>query len=105
MGWDSVRFCHKSRTLRAKPTRCCVYVYQFCDPEQAVIRCAEWSRTTVASVQRAVGPAAAGSLFSFSVTNNILGGNFVYVVLFTLVGIGLYSAVKLPKHGWTHGGR
>jgi len=60
---------------------------------------------TVASVQHAVGPAAAGSLFSFSVTNNILRGNFVYVVLFTLVGIGLYLAVKLPKQGWTHGGR
>jgi len=59
---------------------------------------------TVAAVQRAVGPAAAGSLFSFSVTNNILGGNFVYVVLFMLVGIGLYFAVKLPKYAWTHGG-
>jgi len=58
---------------------------------------------TVASVQRAVGPAAAGSLFSFSVTNNILRGNFVYVVLFALVGIGLYFAAKLPKHTWTHG--
>ena len=59
---------------------------------------------TVASVQRAVGPAAAGSLFAFSVTNNILGGNFVYVVLLTLVGIGLYFALKLPKHAWTHCG-
>ena len=58
---------------------------------------------TVASVQRAVGPAAAGSLFAFSVTNNILGGNFVYVVLFMLVGIGLYFALRLPKHAWTHG--
>jgi len=60
---------------------------------------------TVASVQGALAPAAAGSLFAFSVTTNILGGNFVYVVLFALVGIGLYFAVKLPKRAWTHGGR
>ena len=59
----------------------------------------------VASVQRAFAPAAAGSLFAFSVTNNVLGGNFVYVVLFMLVGIGLYFAAKLPKHAWMHGGR
>jgi len=58
---------------------------------------------SVASVQRAIAPAAAGSLFAFSVTNNVLGGNFVYVVMFTLVGIGLYFAAKFPKRGWTHG--
>ena len=60
---------------------------------------------TVAAFQRAVGPAIAGSLFAFSVTNNILGGNFVYIVLFMLVGIGLYFAAKLPKDAWRHGGR
>ena len=60
---------------------------------------------SVASFQHAVGPAAAGSLFAFSVTNNILGGNFVYVVLFTLVGMGLYFTAKLPKGAWRHGGR
>lgn len=56
----------------------------------------------VASVQCAVGPAAADSLFAFSVTNNVLGGNFVYVVLLTLVCIGLYIAVRLPRNMWTH---
>ena len=60
---------------------------------------------SVASVQHAVGPAAAGSLFAFSATNNILGGNFVYVVLFTLVGMGLYFTAKLPKGAWRHGER
>ena len=59
----------------------------------------------VASVQYAIGPVAAGSLFAFSVTNNILGGTFVYVVLFTLVGMGLYFAAKLPKGAWRHGSR
>jgi len=56
---------------------------------------------TVASVQRTFGPAAADSLFAFSVTNNVMGGNFVYAVLVTLVCIGLCVAVKFPKHAWT----
>ena len=60
---------------------------------------------TMASVQCAVGPVVSDSLFAFSVTNDVLGGNFVYAVLLVLVGIGLYFAAKLPKHAWTHGGR
>ena len=60
---------------------------------------------TVASVQRTFGPAAADSLFAFSVTNNILGGNLVYFVLLPAVCIGLWVAAKLPRHVWTHNGR
>jgi MFS family permease len=56
----------------------------------------------VACVQNAIGPAVADSLFAFSVTNNVLGGNFVYVVLLTLVCACLYLASKLPRHMWTH---
>ena len=59
----------------------------------------------VASVQNAVGPVVADSLFAFSVTNNVLGGNFVYVVLLALVCVGLYLAAKLPRHMWTHSSR
>ena len=55
---------------------------------------------TVASVQRTVGPAAADWLFAFSLSNNVLGGNFVYVVLLSLVCIGLCVAVQLPRHTW-----
>ncbi|KAH9018120.1 major facilitator superfamily domain-containing protein [Lactarius pseudohatsudake] len=46
---------------------------------------------TVASIQRMVGPAVADWLFAFSLTNNVLGGNFVYVILVVLVGVGLHS--------------
>lgn len=56
---------------------------------------------TVASVQRTFGTVAADSLFAFSVTNNILCGDFVYGTLIILVFIGLCVAVKLPKHAWT----
>ncbi|KAH9036963.1 hypothetical protein EDB85DRAFT_2142749 [Lactarius pseudohatsudake] len=55
---------------------------------------------TVVSTQRAVGPAAAASLFAFSLQNNILGGQFAYVVLLSLACIGLCVAVQLPRNTW-----
>ncbi|KAI9460709.1 MFS general substrate transporter [Russula earlei] len=58
---------------------------------------------TVSSVQRTVGPLAADSLFAFSVTNNVLGGKFVYVVLLALSCIGLCTATRLPRDRWRHG--
>ncbi len=57
---------------------------------------------TMVSIQRTVGPAAAASLFAFSLDNNILGGNLAYVVLLTLVWIGLGVAMQLPKNTWKH---
>ena len=57
---------------------------------------------TMASIQRTVGPAAAASLFAFSLEHNILGGNFAYVVLLATVGAGLGIAVQLPTTTWKH---
>ncbi|KAH9980690.1 MFS general substrate transporter [Russula compacta] len=56
---------------------------------------------TVSSVQHTVGPALADWLFAFSIQNNVLGGNFVYVVLLALVCGGLYVATLLPRQLWT----
>ncbi|KAI9452887.1 MFS general substrate transporter [Lactarius psammicola] len=55
---------------------------------------------TMVSIQRTVGPAAAASLFAFSLDRNILGGNFAYVVLLAVVWVGLGVAVQLPKNTW-----
>lgn len=55
---------------------------------------------TVVSIQRAVGPAAAASLFAFSLQNNILGGQFAYAVLLSLACVGLCVAVQLPRDTW-----
>ncbi|KAH9170234.1 MFS general substrate transporter [Lactarius sanguifluus] len=57
---------------------------------------------TIVSIQRAVGPAVAASLFAFSLDHNILGGNFAYVVLLAIVGVGLGVAVQLPNNTWKH---
>ena len=55
---------------------------------------------SVASIQRMVGPAVADWLFAFSIANNVLGGNLVYIVLLVLVCGGLYVAVQLPRQMW-----
>ncbi|KAF8267049.1 hypothetical protein EI94DRAFT_1802278 [Lactarius quietus] len=57
---------------------------------------------TMVAIQRAIGPAAAASLFAFSLDNNILGGNFAYVVVLSTVWIALAVAVQLPKNTWKH---
>jgi hypothetical protein len=53
---------------------------------------------TVVAIQCMVGPAAAASLFPFSLANNVLGlgGNFTYIVLLLVVGVGIVVAVQLP---------
>ncbi|KAI0302851.1 MFS general substrate transporter [Multifurca ochricompacta] len=57
---------------------------------------------TVVAVQRTVGPAVAASLFAFSLANNVMGGNFVYVVLVGFVCVGLCVARQLPRYTWNH---
>ncbi|KAI9434857.1 hypothetical protein H4582DRAFT_1975202 [Lactarius indigo] len=49
--------------------------------------------------QRMVAPAAAASLFAFSLANDILGGYFHYVVLLTVVCFGLGVAAAAESHG------
>jgi len=58
---------------------------------------------TVVAVQRMVAPAAAASLFAFSLAHDIMGGNFTYVVLLSVVCFGLGVAAQLPRHTWKHG--
>jgi len=57
---------------------------------------------TVVAIQRTVGPAAAASLFAFSLANDVLGGNFGYVVLLGVVCVGLFVAAQLPRYTWKH---
>ena len=54
------------------------------------------------SVLSAVGPASADWLFGFSLTHNVLGGNFAYIVLLGVVCIVLGISTQLPKSTWAH---
>jgi len=53
-----------------------------------------------ASIPSAVGPATADWLFAFSLTHNVLGGNFAYVVLLGVVGFALVVSTQLPRNAW-----
>jgi hypothetical protein len=55
---------------------------------------------TVASVQRAVGPAITASLFSFSFENDIMGGYGMFYALTLCTLAALWLASRLPPSGW-----
>ena len=59
---------------------------------------------TVVSVQRAVGPAIAASLFSFSLENNIMGGYGVFyaLILCTVADFWLASLFPPNASGFKH---
>jgi hypothetical protein len=60
---------------------------------------------TVVAVQRTVGPTAAASLFAYSLANDVLGGNFAYVVFLGVVCVGLCVAAQLPRYTWKRSDR
>ena len=53
-----------------------------------------------AAVQCAIGRASADWLFAFSLTHNVLGGNFAYVVLVGVVCVELGVSAQLPRNAW-----
>lgn len=57
------------------------------------------SQTSV-SIARAIGPALSTSLFSLSVSRNLLGGYAVYAIFFVLSCVALPLAVRLPTKVW-----
>ncbi|KAF8512437.1 MFS general substrate transporter [Gautieria morchelliformis] len=52
---------------------------------------------SLVSLTRAVGPAATSSLFALSLEHNLLGGQFVYIVLVALVLLALSVSSRLPN--------
>jgi len=54
------------------------------------------------SVQSVVGPSAVDGIFAFSLTHNVLGGNFTYIVLVGVVCVGLGVSTQLPRNSWVH---
>lgn len=51
------------------------------------------------SIMRAIGPAAANSLFSISMDKGYLGGYLVYYILLFIVAVSLVIASTLPGPG------
>ena len=54
------------------------------------------------SIVRAIGPAAANSLFSITMDKGYLGGYLVYYALLFIVCVSLVIASLLPRHVGSH---
>ncbi|KAH9027876.1 MFS general substrate transporter [Lactarius pseudohatsudake] len=80
-----------------------VYLYiSSAVPNKRSLGAANGLSQVATSIQSAVGPAAADWLFAFSLTHNVLGGNFAYVVLIGVVCVGLGLSTQLPRNTWAH---
>jgi len=53
------------------------------------------------SIMRAIGPAAANSLFSITMDKGYLGGYLVYYALLFVVCVSLVIASMLPRQVWS----
>ncbi|KAF8630793.1 hypothetical protein AX15_002723 [Amanita polypyramis BW_CC] len=79
----------------------CIFIYIIASsPNKNSLGATNGISQTIVSIARAIGPALATSLFSFSVENNILGGYVVYVILFVLSCLALLPALRLPSKPW-----
>ncbi|KAF8630792.1 hypothetical protein AX15_002722 [Amanita polypyramis BW_CC] len=79
----------------------CVFIYIIASsPNKNSLGAINGISQTTVSLSRAIGPALATSLFSFSVENNILGGGAVYIILFMLSCLALLPALRLPPRPW-----
>ncbi|KAJ7183235.1 member of major facilitator superfamily multidrug-resistance, DHA1 sub-family [Mycena filopes] len=58
----------------------------------------------VVSIMRAIGPAAANSLFSLSMEKGYMNGWMVYYVLMATTCAALWVAAQLPRRPWTQMG-
>ncbi|KAI0058970.1 MFS general substrate transporter [Artomyces pyxidatus] len=79
----------------------CVFMYiSTASPNKRSLGATNGLAQTLISVQRAIGPAISTSLFAFSLQKNIMGGNFVYVVLIGIALLSLLLAAQLPRGTW-----
>ncbi|KIM36642.1 hypothetical protein M413DRAFT_448986 [Hebeloma cylindrosporum] len=70
-------------------------------PNRASIGATNGVSQMTVSIMRAIGPAAANSLFSVSMDKGYLGGYLVYYILLFVVCISLVIASMLPRHVWS----
>ncbi|KAF9522054.1 major facilitator superfamily multidrug-resistance, DHA1 sub-family, partial [Crepidotus variabilis] len=67
-------------------------------PNRASLGATTGLSQVLVSVTRAIGPAMANSLFSFSMEKGYLGGYFVYYILLVITGFCIYVGWLLPRH-------
>ena len=81
----------------------CIFIYITAStPNRASLGSVNGLAQLSVSIVRALGPAAANSLFSLSIdpTRHYLGGNLVYWALSGLTIFALFAASLLPAKPW-----
>ncbi|KAL0577973.1 hypothetical protein V5O48_004009 [Marasmius crinis-equi] len=75
-----------------------IFMYiQAASPNRASLGATNGIAQLSVSLCRAIGPAAANSLFSLSMKNGYLGGYLVYYILLGIAGMALMAASLLPR--------
>lgn len=69
-------------------------------PNKRSLGAANGLAEVVTSIQSAVAPAAADWLLAFSLTHNVMGGNFAYAVLIGVVCFALGVSTLFPRNAW-----
>ena len=101
MGYGALSCVGFTQTLTRHPGVMYMYISSAA-PNKRSLGAAYGLAQVASSVQSVLGPAAAGQLFSFSLTHNVLGGNFQYVVLVGAACVALGTSTQLPRNTWAH---
>ncbi|KAI0059266.1 MFS general substrate transporter [Artomyces pyxidatus] len=79
----------------------CIFIYiAASSPNKASLGATNGLAQLMVSVMRALGPAAANSLFSLSIQHNLLGGRLVYIVLLVMTIGSIGVGAMLPRQVW-----
>ncbi|KAF9266457.1 MFS multidrug-resistance DHA1 sub-family [Marasmius fiardii PR-910] len=75
-----------------------IFMYiQAASPNRASLGATNGICQLLVSIMRAIGPAAANSMFSLSIEKGLLGGYLVYYLLLGIAGMALMASTLLPR--------
>ena len=79
----------------------CIFIYiSASSPNRASLGATNGIAQLLVSIMRAIGPAAATSLFSLSQAGGYLGGGMVYLVLLMISMAAVIFGTTLPPQVW-----
>jgi hypothetical protein len=79
----------------------CIFIYiSASSPNRASLGATNGIAQLFVSIMRAIGPAAATSLFSLSLAEGYAGGGLVYIVLLIISLAAVAFGTTLPQQAW-----
>ncbi len=81
----------------------CIFIFvTSAAPNKTSIGATNGIAQLAASVVRAIGPAAATSLFALSVESNWVNGYGVYAIFIVLSFLFMFVGIPLPRRSWSN---